>query len=245
VVDSDNKEAFARQGNAFGKDFGGKSLGSRDFGAYGIAPPPEVVWAGDIEDDYDMDGDNIFSMDFEDEEEIESIAKNPMMPWYEQVDAVVVTFPKMGNVDEEDDTVTGRMNGLKWLATIGESLPANVERILVMDATDLDQLPLTNDNPNLPLGVDIESFWAAKDRKPTRVLLRKGENAQAQAAARAASQAAHAAAAAAQAALDAMESGQAAEAAEAAVKHQHAAQAATALVQEELSKAQVRRAFLS
>lgn len=239
VVDSDNVEAFARQGNAFGKDFGGKNLGSRNFGAYGIAPPPEVVWAGDIEDDLEAEMNNIFDMDFDDEEEMESIAKNPMMPWYEQVDAVIVTFPKKSS--DEDDT--SRMNGLKWMSTIGESLPANVERILVMDATDLAELPLTNDDPNLPPGVDIETFWAAKNRKPTRVLLRKGENAQAQAAARAAAQAAQAAADAAQAALEAMESGQAAEAAEAAVKNQQAASAATALVQAELAKAQVRKSY--
>jgi pyrimidine deaminase RibD-like protein len=42
VVDSDNLEAFARHGNAFGTDFDGKNLGFRDFGSYEIAPPPEV-----------------------------------------------------------------------------------------------------------------------------------------------------------------------------------------------------------
>jgi pyrimidine deaminase RibD-like protein len=42
VVDSDNVEAFARHGNAFGTDFDGKNLGFRDFGSYEIAPPPEV-----------------------------------------------------------------------------------------------------------------------------------------------------------------------------------------------------------
>ena len=41
VVDSDNIEAFARHGNAFGKDFDGNNLSFRDFGAYEIAPPPE------------------------------------------------------------------------------------------------------------------------------------------------------------------------------------------------------------
>ena len=88
----------------------------------------------------------------------------------------------------DDDSVTARLNGLKWLATYGANLPAGVERILVMDATDLPDLPVSNDNPNLPKGVDIESFWEAKGRKPTRVLLRRGSSAQAQAAAKAAAE---------------------------------------------------------
>jgi hypothetical protein len=241
VVNSDNVEAFARQGNAFGKNFGGKTLSFRDFGSYAIAPPPDAVWAGDdAEDDSESEIDDVFSMDFEDEDEAEGISRNPMMPWYEQVDAMIATFPKAGNGAAEDSSVMARLNGLKWLACQGESLPANVERILVMDATDLADLPTTNDDPNLPPGVDIERFWAGKNRAPTRVLLRKGENAQAQAAARAASKAATAAAEAAQAALEAMESGQAAEAAEAAVKSQEAAAASTAYVFSELAKAQVR-----
>lgn len=41
VVDSDNLEAFARHGNAFGKTFDGNNLSFREFGAYEIAPPPE------------------------------------------------------------------------------------------------------------------------------------------------------------------------------------------------------------
>jgi pyrimidine deaminase RibD-like protein len=41
VVDSNNLEAFARHGNAFGKDFDGNNLSFREFGAYEIAPPPE------------------------------------------------------------------------------------------------------------------------------------------------------------------------------------------------------------
>ena len=68
-----------------------------------------------------------------------------------------------------------RLRGLKWLATQGKSLPAGVERILVMDATDLKDLPLKNDDPNLPPGVDVEEFWKGDGRKPTRVLLRHGD----------------------------------------------------------------------
>jgi hypothetical protein len=240
VVDSDNVEAFARQGNAFGKDFGGKNLGYRDFGSYGIAPPPDVVWARDVpEEDFETE---ITNVDFEDEEEVERVARNPMMPWYEQVDAVVVTFPKAGNGPSDDDSVTARLSGLKWLALQGESLPAAVERILVLDATDLADLPLTNDDPNLPPGMDVEAFWKGHQyRKPVRVLLRKGENAQAQAAARAAAAAAQAAAEAAKAAMEALETGDAAEAAQAALTSQEAAAASLTLVQTELAKAQVRR----
>jgi hypothetical protein len=109
-----------------------------------------------------------------------------MMPWYEQVDAVAATFPREGHGPRDDQSVKARLNGLKWLATSGENLPANVERILVLDATDLKDLPVSNDDPNLPEGVDVEAFWKSSGRKPSRVLLRSGDNAQAIAAATAA-----------------------------------------------------------
>lgn len=41
VVDSDNVDSFARNGNAFGKTFGGKHLSFRDVGSYELAPPPD------------------------------------------------------------------------------------------------------------------------------------------------------------------------------------------------------------
>jgi len=157
---------------------------------------------------------------------------------YEQVDAVIATFPKPGNGPSDDDSVTARLQGLKWLATVGEDLPANVERILVMDATDLASLPLTNDDPNLPRGVDVERFWRGEGRKPSRVLLRRGENAQAQAAAKAAAGAAQSAALAAERALEMVETGDAAEAAELALECQDAAAEAAAFIQKELEAAQ-------
>ena len=119
---------------------------------------------------------------------IDLLILHRLLKRYEQVDAVVATFPRPGNGPVDDDSVTARLNGLNWLATYGSNLPAGVERILVMDATDLPDLPLTNDDPNLPPGVDIESFWAGKGRKPTRVLLRRGSSALAQAAAKAAAE---------------------------------------------------------
>jgi hypothetical protein len=71
VIDSDDAEAFARNGNAFGNNLGL----SRDTGAYEIAPPPFVVWVGkDNADDNEVV--------FEDEEQGEVLQRSPMMPWY-------------------------------------------------------------------------------------------------------------------------------------------------------------------
>ena len=157
---------------------------------------------------------------------------------YEQVDAVVATFPRDGNGPVDDPSIMARLNGLKWLATCGTELPANVERILVMDATDLIDLPLSNDDPNLPPGVDVESFWKAAGRKPSRILLRSGDNAQAIAAANAAAVAAAKAAEAAQRAKEAIESGDAEMAAEAAIECQQAALAATTVLLKDMQVSQ-------
>jgi pyrimidine deaminase RibD-like protein len=240
VVDSDNLEEFARQGNAFSTNSGGAPLSFRNLGSYAIAPPPEFIWADGSAPGDDLDTDTLIDVDFEDEDFQGGMQSgSPMMPWYEQVDAVVATFPKQGNNGAVgDNSVTGRLNGLKWLATYGEDLPAGVERILVLDATDLADLPLTNTDPNLPKGVDVEAFWAGLKRKPTRLLLRRGSNAQARAAAEAAARAAKAAAEAAQAAADAIESGDAASAAEAAIECQKAAAAATEYIQNQLQSVQ-------
>lgn len=84
VVDSDDAQAFANNGNAFAKNFGGQSLSSRDFGSYELAPPPESIWASsDIDDDDDVftETDDFFGLDFDDEDEQESLGRNPMMPW--------------------------------------------------------------------------------------------------------------------------------------------------------------------
>eukprot|EP00593_Proboscia_inermis_P007430 CAMPEP_0171322876 /NCGR_PEP_ID=MMETSP0816-20121228/115226_1 /TAXON_ID=420281 /ORGANISM="Proboscia inermis, Strain CCAP1064/1" /LENGTH=647 /DNA_ID=CAMNT_0011821451 /DNA_START=246 /DNA_END=2191 /DNA_ORIENTATION=- len=143
VIDSLDVDAFARSGNAFGGNQAGAhashNYGERDFGAYELAPPPERVWA-DSEDNSGEDVDGGVEMDdalfFEDEEE-EELTMDPMMPWYEQVDAVIATFPKMGNGPLDDNSVKARLSGLQWLATQGLNLPPGVERILVLDATDL------------------------------------------------------------------------------------------------------------
>ncbi len=145
-------------------------------------------------------------------------------------------MPRIAGPMPENNTIKSRLNGLKWLSTFGTKLPKGVERILVLDATDLENLPLSNDDPNLPNGVDIESFWKGEGRKPTRVLLRKGRSSQAEGAARAAAVAAEAAAKAALATKNAIETGEAESAAEAAMEYQSAALAATEMIQKELSR---------
>lgn len=237
VIDSVDVKAFARNGNAFGKDFGGgKILSMRDFGTYGIAPPPESIWAAVEEDDEEHDWETEMELDalFEEEEEEGQLSSNPIMPWYEQVDAVVSTFPKAGNGPLDDNSVMSRLKGLKWLATQGKALPTAVERILVMDATDLPSLPLTNDDPNLPPGTNIEEFWKGEGRKPTRILLRHSSNALATAAADAAAAAAQAASIAAEKAREAIDSCDAEAAAEAAIEYQNAALAQAQFIQREV-----------
>jgi len=223
VIDSDDAEAFARNGNAFGNNLGL----SRDTGAYELAPPPFVVWVGRQDAD-----DN--DVEFEEEEQGEVLQRSPMMPWYSQVDAVVVTFPKLGNGPSEDQSIKARLNGLKWLATHGKALPSGVERILVLDAADITDLPLTNNDPNLPHGVDIEEFWKGEGRKPTRVLLRLATCSSAASAAAAAAAAAEAAARAAELAKNAKESGDAAAAAEVAIQCQEVAMSSMKLIQRDV-----------
>eukprot|EP00804_Cyclotella_cryptica_P029244 CCRYP_011658-RD/>CCRYP_011658-RD protein AED:0.03 eAED:0.03 QI:264/1/1/1/1/1/5/814/544 len=240
VIDSNDAEAFARNGNSFGKNFGGQHLSYRDFGSYEIAPPPESIWASSVEEEEEFSSEvDDYFMDFEMEDKQESLSGNPMMPWYEQVDACVATFPKPGNGPVDDPSIQARLKGLKWLATQGKSLPAGVERVLVMDATDLKDLPLSNDNNLLP-GVDIEEFWRGEGRKPSRVLLRHGDNAMAVAVAKAAAKAAAAAAEASEKAKVALETGDAELAAEAALECQRAAMASNDFIQKEIQKEQVR-----
>lgn len=245
VIDSDDAEAFARNGNSFGKNFGGQHLSYRDFGTYEIAPPPESIWADGGDDDEEAEDefgseadDDFFNMEFEEEDAQENLGKNPMMPWYEQVDACVATFPRAGNGPVNDPSTQARLKGLKWLATDGKSLPAGVERVLVMDAQDLKDLPLTNDDPNLPAGIDVEEFWKGENRKPSRVLLRHGDNAMAIAVAQAAAKAAAAAAEASAKAKAAIETGDAEMAAEAALECQQAAMASNDFIQKEIQKTQ-------
>lgn len=263
VIDSDDIKAFAQLGNTFGMNFGGKTLLSfRDFGSYEMAPPPEQIWAKDNDENDVKDltsGNSFLGVDFDDEDgddynyeadvidkgqrETSESRNNIIMPWYEQVDAVIATFPRAGRSgpSQEANTIESRLNGLKWLATFGRKLPAGIERILVMDATDLESLPVSNDDPNIPPNVDVEEFWSARGRKATRVILRKGRSSQAEGAAKAAAIAAEAAAEAAIATKVAIETGKAESAAEAAMEYQSAALKATEMIQNELSKILARK----
>ena len=101
VVDSDDIEAFAQLGNAFGKSFGGQTLSFRDFGSYEMAPPPEQIWGEDVVgnnnpetlfDDDDEDVDAFF-----DDGITKKSSNSVVMPYYSQVDAVIGTFPRDGN----------------------------------------------------------------------------------------------------------------------------------------------------
>ena len=109
VVDSDNLKAFASMGNAFGTSSGGKTLSFRDFGSYEMAPPPEHIWANDDDDDDDADKsfsglamngdddeDDEYGSFFGDTEEQKRSSDRVTMPWYDQVDAVIGTFPRVG-----------------------------------------------------------------------------------------------------------------------------------------------------
>ena len=113
VVDSDNLKAFASMGNAFGTSSGGKTLSFRDFGSYEMAPPPEHIWANDDDDDDDADADadksfsglamnddddedDEYGSFFGDTEEQKRSSDRVTMPWYDQVDAVIGTFPRVG-----------------------------------------------------------------------------------------------------------------------------------------------------
>jgi len=251
VIDSLDVDAFARSGNAFGGNQAGAhashNYGERDFGAYELAPPPERVWA-DSEDNSGEDVDGGVEMDdalfFEDEEE-EELTMDPMMPWYEQVDAVIATFPKMGNGPLDDNSVKARLSGLQWLATQGLNLPPGVERILVLDATDLRDIPLQNTDPNLAPFVDIEAFWKSDGRKKPRLLLRHSSNAAAEAASRAASVSAEKASSAALRAKEAYESGDAELAAECAVECQQAALASMETIRQDVENMQNLRKSLT
>lgn len=254
VIDSNDAEAFVRSGNAFARTHGSVALSERDYGCYEIAPPPESIWAP--ENDivglyYGSSGQSILPEDDDDEDEVdfleekgEKLGVSPMMPWYEQADAVVATFPKSGNGPSEDNSIMSRLTGLKWLATHGETLPPGVERILVMDAADLTNLPLTNEDENLPVGVDIEKYWKGGHRKPARILLRHGSNAAAAAAAKKAAAAAAVASVAAEHAMKMAETGDAEDAADAALEAQKAAEEALAVVQQHVDKIQEIKEYL-
>ena len=58
-------------------------LSYRDFGTYEIAPPPESIWASSVDDEGDEFNSEVddYFMNFELEDEQETLGDNPMMPW--------------------------------------------------------------------------------------------------------------------------------------------------------------------
>jgi len=127
-----------------------------------LAPPPRKVWAEPEEEP------NWF--EDADEEVDEELAELEMMYCYRNCDAVVVTVPVRG---EREYNIDDRLEGIRWFATQGNDLPPAVERIVVIDATDLALLPMGAEEW---VSVDMESFWSGVGRTPTRVILRRGKN---------------------------------------------------------------------
>jgi len=71
------------------------------------------------------------------------------------------------------EDINERLDGIRWFATTGKNLPPAVERIVVLDATDLKHLPIKNESRDKFWGgVDVEKFWRGPGRTPTRVILR-------------------------------------------------------------------------
>jgi hypothetical protein len=120
------------------------------------------------------------------------------LPWYGHADAYVVSI-------ESDKS--NRFADMEWLASYGVNLPAGMERIVVLDAVDLKNLPTLNGDTHLSPGVDIEAFWIGRNRKPTRIFLKGGGKIKSQADAQAATAAAQEAVVAATQMASALESG--------------------------------------
>ena len=131
---------------------------------------------------------------------------------YDNCDAVVVTIPRVDASPAGQMETIQRLSGLFWFASQGNSLPPAVERIVVVDATDLTFLPLNSEmmtSLSPDSNVDVESFWRGVGRSPTRVILRRGRNLVAKSAAESAAALAAEAALASMAAADAAETGEA------------------------------------
>ncbi len=157
----------------------------------------------------------------------------PITPLYERADAVCVTLPREGVGADGRGGIERRMEGIRWLASRGLTLKEEIERVLVLDATDLPMLPLSNDDENAG-GADVEALWRSSSK--TRILLRRGVNHVAAAAAKGAAEAARVAAEAAERAMEAAESGDAEAASQATEKARIMAEEAARVAQEEMDK---------
>jgi pyrimidine deaminase RibD-like protein len=195
-----NSEALSRIGNAVGQWFNRKT-----------PQKTESIWAHES-----------FYKGIENHGVTES-----EFPWYGHADAYVVTIPAQENVVADKDSDSSRFADLEWLATAGSNLPAGLERIVVVDATDLKNLPIVNGGPTISPNVNIEALWAGRNRKATRIILKRGGNMKFQSDAKTATVAAQDAVDAAAKMAAAIESGDtntATEAVEAAIQRYRAAQ---------------------
>ena len=127
-----------------------------------------------------------------------SPTRTPITPVYPLADAVIVTLPQVGSSPDGRGGPDRRLAGIRWMASNGLTLDQKVEKIVVLDATDLPDLPLGSEG-----GFDYKRLWESG----IRVLLRKGENQRAVSEARAAAGAARAAADAAESAAEAAATG--------------------------------------
>ena len=92
-----------------------------------------------------------------------SPTRTPITPLYSHADAVCVTLPREGYTPDGQGGLPLRFSGVRWLSNQGLSLSHTVERVLVMDATDLVHLPLSNGEENA-FGCDVDALWSGRGR---------------------------------------------------------------------------------
>ena len=198
--------------------------------SYYIAPPPSRSSYGIDESDDKSTWFQKFSP-----------LRTPITPHYDVCDCVCVTLPRAGYSPDGLLSLYDRLSGVRWLANQGSSLDDRVERVLVVDAQDLELLPLSNDSPNAG-EADVESLWRrAEGKKGVKVLLRRGVNQKATWGAKGAAEAAKRAAEAAEAAADAAESGDTQKAMQAAEMEMKVAEDYLKSVKVEMEKTQAVR----
>jgi hypothetical protein len=112
-----------------------------------LAPPPSRSSYGPTNDGDEANWFDTFSP-----------TRTPITPLYSHADAVCVTLPHSAG-----GGLALRFSGVRWLANQGLSLDPAVERVLVMDATDLVHLPMGNEEKNA-FGCDVEALWSGKGR---------------------------------------------------------------------------------
>jgi pyrimidine deaminase RibD-like protein len=87
VIDSEIVKAFIEQSLGSAKQPKDDATPNRSQGPYELAPPPDMIWTSKSSAEELAEGEGM------------------AMPWYEQADAVVATFPRPGNGPPDDDSV--------------------------------------------------------------------------------------------------------------------------------------------